>query len=89
MKKLNTTNLTKLYDDTNLPITLYCMDDFCKEQIVECSIFKGFMRVLGKDIDLNYIYIYKINELSDVYTLKPNQISVAKVDSEIVELLYL
>ena len=83
------TNLTKFYRQAKRPKTCFTLDDFYKNQIVKCALFKDFMRVMDVDKDLNQVYIYKIDELSDVYVLKPNQLSIPDIDEEIVELLYM
>lgn len=86
MKKVN---LTKFFKDAKHLDTKYTLDDFYKNQIVECSLFQGFMRVVGFDTDLNQVFIHNVNELTDIYMLKPYQLSIPKVDEKIVELLYL
>ena len=83
------TNLTKFYRQTQSPRTVCRLEDFYENQIVECALFKGLMRVLDIDIDLDRIYIYNVDELSGIYILNPQQLSIPAVDEEIVQLLYL
>lgn len=83
------TNLIKFYKKANGKSTHYILDDFHKNQIVKCDLFKCFMRVMDIDRDLNQVFIYKIDELSDIYTLEPSQLRLTDANEEIVELLYM
>lgn len=87
------TNLTKVCTTLELEQKIESnnnkLENFSKNDLVKCDLFKDFKKVLDIDTGRNLVYIYDIDEESDIYAIEPSYLEVLPKESrEIVNLLY-